>query len=371
MDELVAQSGRSHTAAARPLTRHDGRRLIGHTEPDVDDLTPTDPSDPSDPVDRPRSRRDRFRLAVHLSTWGCLLGVVVVLLLQFVDEPSIRVAILQSFTPWMPVAAVVAVAAACLLRADRAGAAGSALTLVSLAAVTPVAWADDLPAPMDGASPFSVATANVLYSNERIAEVGDLLVDLDVDAIALVEITPSALAELETHPLSELFPHRVDRPGWAASGLAIWSRYPVTALPDRGFGPRIVEADIEFTDASVRVVAAHPPPPVSDRELWISEMSNLPAIAAGDDPVVILGDFNASFFHPPFRHAVDEAGLIDAAAATGDGLAMTWPSHGLIPAFVTIDHVLFGGGLTALDADVVAIPGSDHHAVIAELALSG
>lgn len=319
----------------------------------------------------PRTPAEWFRLALHVAVWVCSAGVVIVLLLQFVDEPSIRVAILQSFTPWMPVAAVAAVATACVIRADLGGAFAAALAIVSLAVVTPVAWADELPAPMEGASPFSVVAANLLYSNERIDDVGDRLLDLDADAIALVEITPLSLEELEAHPLAEAYPHRIDRPGWAASGLAIWSRYPMTALPDRGFGPRIIEAEIAFTDAAVRVVAAHPPPPVSDRELWIAEVSNLPALAEGDDPVVILGDFNASWFHPPFRHAVREAELVDAAAATGDGLSMTWPSHGLIPAFVAIDHVLFGDGLTALDADVVPIPGSDHHAVVAELALSG
>ncbi len=329
--------------------------------------------DHTDPVvdEHPRSPSAPLRRAVHLSIWACLVGVTLILSLQFVDTPSIRVAILQSFTPWMPAAALAAVAAACVIRADRAGATGAGLALVSLAAVTPVAFADDLPDPIDGASPFDLVTANVLYTNDRIDEVADLLGEVDADVIALVEITPVALAQLDAHPLAERYPHRVERPGWAASGLAIWSRYPLTELDDdRRFGPRVLEARVAFPDDEIRVVAAHPPPPTANRSLWLREIANLPAIADGDDRVIVLGDFNSTWFHPPFRRAVGDAELVSAAAATGDGLAMTWPAHGLVPAFVAIDHILFGDGLTALDAGVVSIPGSDHHAVVAELAVS-
>ena len=311
------------------------------------------------------------RLVLTLAIWACLAGVTLVLGLQVVDNPSIRVAIIQSFTPWMPAAALAAVVVAWIVRADVAGAAGAVLVLVSLALITPVAWADDLPAPADGASPFTVASANVLFSNDRIAEVGDLLSDVDADVIALIEITPLALEELELHPIAADYPHRIDRPGWAASGMALWSRFPLVEIPEGEFGPRFIEADIAVPDGTVRVVAAHPPPPVSSRELWLEETALIPAIADGFERIVVMGDFNASFFHPPFRRAVSEADLVSAAAATGEGLTMTWPAHGLIPAFVTIDHILFGDAITALDSDVVGVPGSDHHAVVAELAIAG
>ena len=58
-----------------------------------------------------------------------------------------------------------------------------------------------------------------------------------------------------------------------------------------------------------------------------------------------------------------------------EGWQPTWPSSGRVdvagipvPALMQIDHVLVGPGLAALAMRTVELPGSDHRAVIAEVA---
>jgi endonuclease/exonuclease/phosphatase family metal-dependent hydrolase len=87
-----------------------------------------------------------------------------------------------------------------------------------------------------------------------------------------------------------------------------------------------------------------------------------------DGPLrVILGDFNATLDHAAFRDLLDD-GYVDAADATGDGLAPTW-SGGPLNLPITIDHVVLDARLGVRATSVHTIAGSDHRAVVAELVL--
>ncbi|MEU0188040.1 endonuclease/exonuclease/phosphatase family protein [Streptomyces sp. NPDC006207] len=82
-----------------------------------------------------------------------------------------------------------------------------------------------------------------------------------------------------------------------------------------------------------------------------------------------LGDFNASLDHSPMRKLL-AAGLTDTQAELGQGLARTWPvGRALVPPLIQLDHVLHGSGLVGVSAGERTVPGTDHRAVVAELAL--
>jgi hypothetical protein len=58
-----------------------------------------------------------------------------------------------------------------------------------------------------------------------------------------------------------------------------------------------------------------------------------------------------------------------------DGWQPTWPAYGVIdvagvelPRVVQIDHVLVGPRLAAIESRTLAIPGTDHRALVAEVA---
>src|SRR3954451_20396616 len=93
---------------------------------------------------------------------------------------------------------------------------------------------------------------------------------------------------------------------------------------------------------------------------------------SGDGGLRILaGDFNATLDHAELRRLLGR-GYRDAAEQAGSGLHMTWPAgKSLPPAVLAIDHVLADRRVRVASARTVAIPGSDHRGVLAELVLPG
>ena len=98
-------------------------------------------------------------------------------------------------------------------------------------------------------------------------------------------------------------------------------------------------------------------------------MRALPATGPTGQLRVLAGDFNATLDHGELRRLLGR-GYRDAAEQAGSGLRPTWPTDGsLLPAVVTIDHVLADRRVRVASARTVAIPGSDHRGVLAELVL--
>ena len=83
---------------------------------------------------------------------------------------------------------------------------------------------------------------------------------------------------------------------------------------------------------------------------------------------VLAGDFNATLDHSMLRAGM--VGCDDAAAQRGDGLIPTWgPTQRTRAIGPQIDHVLATRGIQAASFQVLDLPGSDHHAILATLRL--
>ena len=297
-------------------------------------------------------------------------GAGFVLATQLVGTPNRSTAVVQSLTPWVIPVLLVTVLVASLVGDDRIGYPATALTVVYLVVVTPLAFPADGPRVPDDATTFRVMSANVLYSNARVDAATATFAAADADVVALSEVTPEIAESIRTSEAAVRYPHRIEHPADRAGGLMLLSRFPVVDVPVDGFR-RAIDAEVTTPDGPVRVLVVHPPPPVFNHQVWSRELAALPDLALrSDDPLVVIGDFNASWFHPPFRQMLGDAGLRDALTVTGGGLTMTWPSDELVPPFVTLDHVLVGDTIAALDGGTVATPGSDHRAVVATLALA-
>ena len=116
-------------------------------------------------------------------------------------------------------------------------------------------------------------------------------------------------------------------------------------------------------DGAFRVKAVHTRQPIVSARGWAQDLDRLHTwqlAQPADQPLFMAGDFNASQSHPAFRAMLE--GLTDAHRATGGGWVRTWPQGRRIPPFVQLDHVL-GRGVTAVDAGVTPVRGSDHAAV--------
>ena len=118
--------------------------------------------------------------------------------------------------------------------------------------------------------------------------------------------------------------------------------------------------------------AARGPRASSDRRRGHRALAARHARAAGREQGslrLLAGDFNATLDHADLRDLLDR-GYRDAAEQAGVGLRPTWPAgKDLLPALVTIDHVLADRRVRVISARSVAIPGSDHRGVLTELLL--
>jgi endonuclease/exonuclease/phosphatase family metal-dependent hydrolase len=132
----------------------------------------------------------------------------------------------------------------------------------------------------------------------------------------------------------------------------------------------MARAEVQLPDnRRVRVVDVHPYTPkrqLIDR--WREGLESLPSTGAGT-PWLLVGDFNATLDHAELRDVIDR-GYRDAADTTGQGLTPTWPKGRVLPPPVTIDHILADKRFLIGDYGVDPLPGSDHHAIFARLALT-
>jgi endonuclease/exonuclease/phosphatase (EEP) superfamily protein YafD len=265
---------------------------------------------------------------------------------------------------------VLVLGAALYLRRWPEAAAAAVVALALSALVLPRAFPSQPSAPVEGGVRYDVMTANVRLGTGDMGAVADLARAGDVDLLSVQELTQDAARRLRAAGIDALLPHQELSPGAGSSGAGLYSRYPLEPLPVvPGGASRQLHALTEVPGAGeVELVAVHPPPPTAaGAGRWLEGLEALPRASA--DPLRILpGDFNATFDHAPFRDLV-ESGYVDAAAARGQGLDPTWPASRIWPPEVTIDHVLAHESVHVAEADVLAIPGSDHRAVLAQLEL--
>lgn len=220
------------------------------------------------------------------------------------------------------------------------------------------------PPPADGAEPVVVMTANLYVGEADGIELVRRMSGVEVDLLVLEEVTPAILADMDRAGLADLLPYRA--PEDETSLTMVLSRTPITDvepidLPLGGWSLR--------TD-DLTVLAVHPSPPTGPGD-WRADQATVAAAVDDLDPDIVAGDFNATADHAPMR-ALAEAGYRDVGEIANQGWQPTWPTRGVFDLLgqplAQIDHVLVGPRLAAISMRTAAIAGSDHRAVIAEVA---
>ena len=304
--------------------------------------------------------------------WG-LAGALVAwtLIRAFGLERGWPLVPLFAFTPFVAVIAVFAAGLAAWARWWTGAAVAAACAAVLLALLVPRAVPDRAPADTPGVR-LRVLAANVAANDEAAGRVLSAVRRLDVDVFSVLELSPELARAYDSAGVRSLFPHRALRPLPGFEGTGLYSRLPLRAVP----GPPGTQFGLAAAQlrppgaAPVEIVAVHllaPRDPDAAAQ-WRREMRTLPT--AGSGPVrVLAGDFNATLDHAELRRVLDR-GYGDAAEQAGVGLRPTWPAgRPIVPALVTIDHVLADRRVRVISVRSVAIPGSDHRGVLAELVL--
>jgi endonuclease/exonuclease/phosphatase (EEP) superfamily protein YafD len=219
----------------------------------------------------------------------------------------------------------------------------------------------------------TVFSSNLEFGGGNADDVVRGIRDHSADVVVLVELTPQAVSRLKAAGLDKELPYAVGHAESGTTGAMIRSRWPLTLLdPGRGVDGSLFwepYALVARPAGAFRIKAIHTRQPIVTARGWHQDLDRIrewQLAQPTDQPLMLAGDFNASQSHPAFRSMLE--GLTDAHRATGGGWVRTWPQGRRIPPFVQLDHIL-GRGLTATDAGVVPVQGTDHAAVWATVTL--
>lgn len=261
--------------------------------------------------------------------------------------------------------------AAALARRWALAGLSAAVAVAHVLVLAPALGADELP-PGFGPPRLRVVTANLYVLNPSFAQAGRALRALRPDVLVVPELSAPGLQGLRAAGLLDDLPYSVVRLGSRAETVGLFSSRPLRDVSTRTAGGReLPRATVLVDGVPVRLLTAHPLPPLPVLEdLWRASLQDLAAESAEVDlPLVVAGDLNADRDHALFRDLLD-TGLRDAHDSVGRGLARTWPAG--LPV-LHLDHVLVRDGESARLAVTAVreqrIPGSDHRAVVADLAV--
>ncbi|WP_461029919.1 endonuclease/exonuclease/phosphatase family protein, partial [Streptomyces sparsus] len=215
-----------------------------------------------------------------------------------------------------------------------------------------------------------VLTANLEFGNATEALLETLRRERP-HLVSVQECDSRCASALAAPEVRAAYPHRVIAGREPAEGSALLSVYPLRDEREIPASLSMPSALARIGEVDVRVQVAHPMPPMPDSmTAWRAELASLREVAAarGGTRTVIAGDFNASADHAAFR-AVLDTGMRDSARLLGRSRTPTWPAATAPPLGAQIDHVLVSSGLVPVAASFLDLPGTDHRALLVDLAV--
>lgn len=251
-----------------------------------------------------------------------------------------------------------------------------ALLAVQATWVLPTRGAGAAAGARPGVVAVQVMTINVYEGAADLEEILRLVDQNDVDLLAIQEAYPETVEQLSA-VLKATLPHVLPSDPAYPAGTIIWSRWPLTSLgPSLGVGGEISRSLLQVPGAiPVTVTGVHTISPGRGRiDRWNRDLQSLvQASKQTTGAQLMLGDFNATRDHQPFRQLI-ETGLVDAAESVRmpPWQGVTWPANKRrLPVLVRLDHVLVTPtSIGVQGVRVVAVPGTDHCAVLADLVLA-
>jgi endonuclease/exonuclease/phosphatase (EEP) superfamily protein YafD len=266
--------------------------------------------------------------------------------------------------------AIVGSAGLAVLAALTGRYATTALAAVALFANLVIAWPwITAPAPTEATGPrFKLLLLNVYYNNPRLEVAAQLIRDTSPDIVVLLEMIPRLRPGFDA--IAAAYPHRVECWQLKQCDALILSRYPLQDIRDTLPSPqyrrpmgavRVSHANREFTLFATHLSL---PPLLEGRSRQPNEIKEITlAVNSVPGARLIVGDFNASTWGAIVTHVREKASL---TALTGPG--GTWPTFLPLHMGIPIDHVLTSDELVAHKRELVTIAGTDHRAVLAEIA---
>lgn len=256
--------------------------------------------------------------------------------------------------------------------------------------------------PPPGSRALIIMVANVLGGGADTGEVAKLIREYRPDLVSLPEAQADVREDIETH-LRDLnyrgftqqanmavesatsvlvsptlgdvkFGAEILDPGRVSSELP---GTPVQSEPGAQTSGVVQQTSTQFGHVIVsggnlgklRLIAYHGFPPLpSAVASWKQDLEVVKGWCARDEPTIVAGDFNASTDHADFRGALGTH-CRSVAPNAGAGLEGTWPSDRPGVFRTQIDHVVVSEGIRTGKFRTYELPGSDHRAVVASVAV--
>jgi endonuclease/exonuclease/phosphatase (EEP) superfamily protein YafD len=279
----------------------------------------------------------------------------------------------QAFAPLVLLVAWPVLVAAAVHRAWVLAAAATLVCAAHVAVVAPLVRQDPRPSWAATAPTLTIAAANVLFENRRPNDGAAALAKVDADVIVLVELTPELVDSMRTVGLLDRYPYIEMTPvKGAATGSGIFSKLPFAGKQvDQAQGRLVHSVDVVVGNQTVQIVELHPQAPSGATMLgsWEKQIEDHTSIVdKRTGPMVLAGDLNASYLHPPYRKLLSH-GLRDAHEVAGAGLTFSFPLGSSVPPVTRIDHALITKEIAVLSMSEMTIPGSDHRGFVTRLAV--
>jgi len=285
---------------------------------------------------------------------------------------------LVSFTPWLAAPAAAALFLAFVGRSRWQQVLAAALVGCQAFWLFPLDVRE--PAAEAAGTPVSLVamSINAELGGADAAGITALVRDRHVDVLAVEEYTPGLARRLTEAGLDGLLPQRVAHPRDRAGGTAIYSSYGLKdsgVLPNTQFTMSVARLDLPGgSGAGLRVVAVHTRAPVGDGlDQWRSDLAAVARADDGSGPLLLAGDFNATYDHREFRALLASTGggrtLVDVAASLGSRLVPTWPMRGYRLPGIALDHLVTSQDIRGSGYSVHRLEGTDHAAVVATLSV--
>ena len=309
------------------------------------------------------------RRVISVGLGAVLLAIAAAaLVVRYTPIPNHRVLYLVIASPFLMLAAPVAIVVLSWGRRWVLAAVAVVLTVVLVALQLPWYVGSTPNAP---SATVRVMTINMLYGLADPAAIARVA-DQSADILLTQELTPEAAQRLSQAGIETTFPYQAIDARPVSAGVGIYSRYPITASTRiGGFTLALVSARVrvptvarDVTVLSVHLDAPWPRPIIG----WQRDIAKFPgtlADVAAQAPaatVLVAGDFNSTIDMKPFRQLLTN-GYQDAAWQAGSGRIFTYPANKRYPPVLGIDHVLTRNA-TAVSTSTVELPGSDHRALL-------
>lgn len=216
----------------------------------------------------------------------------------------------------------------------------------------------------------SMASVNLLSSNNEFGNVIDFIEKNDPDILILLEYNPKWESELSSITNRYSFIKKEVRND--NFGIGFFSKIESKTSILRFDHNKIpsIRADLEINKKPITIVATHPFPPVGQKR-FESRNFHLKTIGKRrnefSENLIIIGDLNTSSFSQHFKTLIQETRLRDSR--NGFGILPTWPSNFKLLQ-TTLDHFLVSENISVVSRNIGKNLGSDHLPIFMEFRIT-